>query len=297
MTLSMPYSTGPCRHRESCPSRPSTSRIRRTSAPWRSRCVEVAPSPPPAGRERPVSRSSTRPSSKRWWPGKGGWAVGHAIQLGGPAVDGPRCEIVGVAGNVSELGLDAKPLPEIFPPFAPREPAARVVMIRTAGDPKPLVPAVRRRVALLDRGLAIESLRPLTQSLAATLARRRFGTLLLTLFAGLAMTLAGVGIYGLLSYWVSAREKSIAIRVALGAPRGAIFRWVAGQALALAAPGTALGAAASWAVSRWAESPVFGAAVLRNHPSAPEAREHACEAPSVGELHDDLGVESKAARV
>jgi predicted permease len=195
--------------------------------------------------------------ARKWWPGVGG-AVGRGIQLGGPALDGPRCEIVGVAGNVSQLGLDAEPLPEIFLPFAPREPAARVVMIRTAGDPEPLVPAVRNRVAMLDRGLAIESLRPLTQSLAATLARRRFGTLLLTLFAGLAMTLAGIGVYGLLSYWVSAREESIAIRVALGAPRGAIFRWVGGQALALAAAGTALGAAASWAASRWAESLVFG---------------------------------------
>jgi predicted permease len=196
--------------------------------------------------------------ARKWWPGEGGEAVGRGIKLGGPAVDGPRCEIVGVAGDVSQLGLDAEPLPEIDLPFAPSESAARVVMIRTAGDPEPLVPAVRHRVAMLDRSLAIESLRPLAQSLAATLARRRFGTLLLTLFAGLAMTLAGVGVYGLLSYWVSAREESIAIRVALGAPRGAILRWVGGQALALAAAGTALGAAASWAASRWAESLVFG---------------------------------------
>ncbi len=196
--------------------------------------------------------------ARRWWPGEGGGAVGRGIQLGVPAHDGPRCEIVGVAASVSQLGLDAEPLPEIFLPFAPSEPAARVVMIRTAGDPEPLVPAVRRRVAMLDRNLAVESLRPVAQSLAATLARRRFGTLLLTLFAGLAMTLAGVGVYGLLSYWVSAREESIAIRVALGAPRGAILRWVGGQALALAVAGAALGAAASWAASRWAESLVFG---------------------------------------
>lgn len=178
--------------------------------------------------------------ARKWWPaggGRGGGAVGRGIQLGGPAHDGPRCEIVGVAADVSQLGLDAEPLPEIFLPFAPSESAARVVMIRTAGDPETLVPAVRRRVAMLDRSLAIESLRPLAQSLAATLARRRYGTLLLTLFAGLAMTLAGVGIYGLLSYWVSAHEESIAIRVALGAPRRAILRWVGGQALALAAAG------------------------------------------------------------
>src|ERR1700688_3966765 len=110
--------------------------------------------------------------ARKWWPG--GRAVGRGVKIGGPALDGPRCEIVGVAGNVSQLGLDAEPLPEIFLPFPPSESGARVVMIRTAGDPEPLAPAVRHRVAALDRSLAIESLRPLAQSLSATLERRRF---------------------------------------------------------------------------------------------------------------------------
>jgi putative ABC transport system permease protein len=117
---------------------------------------------------------------------------------------------------------------------------------------------VRRRVAEIDRNLPIESLRPFERSLAATLARRRFSTLLLALFAGLAMTLAGVGVYGLLNYWVRVREEEIAIRLALGAPRPAILRWAGRQVLRLAAAGAALGMLAGWMASRWLQSLVFG---------------------------------------
>ena len=194
--------------------------------------------------------------ARRWWRRER--AVGRRIELGEPHAGGPRCEIVGVAGDVGQLGLDTAPLPEIILPMAQNESRARMLMLRTAGDPEALAPAVRRRLAALDRNLAIESLRPVTESLAGSLERRRFGSLLLALFAGLAMTLAGVGVYGLLSYWVSAREGSIAIRLALGASRGAIVRWVGGQALGLAAAGGAVGAGAALAVSPWVESMVFG---------------------------------------
>jgi predicted permease len=194
--------------------------------------------------------------ARTWWPGAP--AVGRQIKYGGPYLEGPRCEIVGVAGDVSQLGLDARPLPEIYLPFAQADSLARVLMIRTAGDPGELAPAVRRRVAALDRSLPIESLRPLPQWLSATLERRRFSTLLLALFAVLAMTLAGVGVYGLLSYWVNASEESIAIRLALGASRGTILRWVGGRGLGLAAAGVAIGAAASWPAAHWIESLLFG---------------------------------------
>jgi putative ABC transport system permease protein len=94
--------------------------------------------------------------------------------------------------------------------------------------------------------------------LEETLERRRFTTLLLSTFAALAMILAGVGIYGLLNYWVSVRETDIAIRMALGAERAAIVRWTGGHALRLAASGILLGAAAAFGVSHWMESLVFG---------------------------------------
>ena len=131
-------------------------------------------------------------------------------------------------------------------------------MIRSTGDAGMLANSVRRRVAEVDRNLPIQSLRSFEQTLAATLERRRFITLLLSLFAALAITLAAIGVYGLLNYWVLVREAEIAIRMALGAERGSVVRWVSGQAFRLAAAGIGIGVLAGWAASRWIESLVFG---------------------------------------
>ena len=194
--------------------------------------------------------------ARKWWPKES--AVGRQIKSGGPYFEGPVYQIVGVAGNVSQMGLDSDALPEIYLPFSQSPNQAMVVMIRTARDPNSLVTAIRRRVASIDRNLPIQSLRMFTETLAATLDRRRFSTLLLTAFAALAMTLAGVGIYGLLNYWVSVREEEIAIRLALGAQRAAIRRWAGVHVFKLALSGLALGAVAAFVASRWMESLLFG---------------------------------------
>jgi putative ABC transport system permease protein len=193
--------------------------------------------------------------ARQWWPKES--AVGRRIKSGGPYFEGPVYEIVGVAGDVSQMGLDSEPWPEIYLPFSQAPSAAMVVMLRVAGDPESLAPAVRRRIAALDRNLPIENLRPFEKTLGATLERRRFSTLLLTSFAALAMILAGVGIFGLLNYWVSVREEEIAIRAALGASPAAMMRWAAAHALKLAVLGIAIGAAAAFLASRWMESLVF----------------------------------------
>ena len=117
---------------------------------------------------------------------------------------------------------------------------------------------MRRRVTAIDRNLPIQSLQPFAQTVAASLAQRRFSALLLALFAALAMLLAAVGIYGLLNYWVRVREDEIAIRMALGAPRPSILRWAGWQALRLSLAGVAVGMLSGWAVSRWLENLVFG---------------------------------------
>lgn len=131
-------------------------------------------------------------------------------------------------------------------------------MVRTAGDPSALIPAVRHRVAAVDRNVPIQSLRPFEKWLGATLERRRFSTLLLGLFAVLAMILATVGIYGVLNYWVSVRQNEIAIRLALGAQRSAILRWAGLHAARLAVTGIAIGALGAWGASRWLRGMVFG---------------------------------------
>ncbi|HEY6392766.1 MAG TPA: ABC transporter permease, partial [Bryobacteraceae bacterium] len=198
--------------------------------------------------------------ARRWWPKEA--AVGHGIKVGGPYMPGPTYEIVGVVGNVTQEGLDAQPKPEIFRPFAQDVSEALVVMIRTSGDPKLLASGVRRAIAALDGNLPVQSLRSFENVVAATLERRRFSTLLLGIFAGLALLLSAVGVYGLLNYWVTAREEEIAIRMALGARRSAILSWAGMQAAKLIVLGIALGVVAGFSASHWLKSVVFGISAL-----------------------------------
>lgn len=194
--------------------------------------------------------------ARTWWPGES--AIGRQIKVGGPYVEGPLFEIVGVVGDIRQSGLDSQPQPEIFQPFAQQTEGAMAVMVRSGGDPALVVPAIRARVAELDRNLPVQRLTPLTETLRDGLVRRRFITVLLGLFAALALTLAAVGIYGLLNYWVNVREPEIAIRLALGATPSRILGWTGAHALRLALAGIALGGAGSWMAARALEELVFG---------------------------------------
>jgi predicted permease len=185
-------------------------------------------------------------------------AIGQHLKVGGPYVEGPVLEIVGVVGDVSQDGLDGEAEPVFYYPFSQKRSSAMVAMIRANGDPAQLTSAVRRHVSALDRNVPIQSLRPAENWLGATLDHRRFTTLLLSLFGALAMVLASVGIYGVLNYWVSMRQKEIAIRLAVGASRAAILRWAGLHAARLAAAGLVLGGIGAWSASRWLKSLVFG---------------------------------------
>jgi putative ABC transport system permease protein len=194
--------------------------------------------------------------ARQWWPNEP--AVGHQIKVGGPYQKGDLLEIVGVAGDVKQFGLDSQPMPEIYQPSAQKNSSAMTVLIRANGSPAALAPSIRRLLAGRDRNLPLLQPGTMEEALGAGLARRRFSTLLLTLFAALAMLLAAVGIYGLLSYWVTSREPEIAIRLALGARRFTILRWTSLQAVRLALAGLAFGILGGWAAARGIAGLVFG---------------------------------------
>jgi putative ABC transport system permease protein len=185
-------------------------------------------------------------------------ALGQHLKVGGPYMEGPTLEIIGVVANVSQEGLDAERSPTFYYAFSQKPDSAMVVTIRTSGDPAQWMNAARRQVSALDRNVPIQSLRTAEDWLGATLQRRRFSTLLLGLFGGLAMLLAAVGIYGVLNYWVNARQREIAIRLAVGAQRSTIMRWAGLHATRLAVIGIVLGAIGAWSAARWLESLVFG---------------------------------------
>jgi putative ABC transport system permease protein len=195
--------------------------------------------------------------ARNWW-GDPRLAVGHHLKVGGPYMDGPALEIVGVVANVRQMGLDGEAMPAFYYAFSQHPSEAMVVMIRSDGDPAALIPMVRRHVSTIDRNVPIQSLRPVEEWLGATLLRRRFSTMLLGLFAALAMVLAAVGIYGVLNYWVSARQREIAIRLALGARPSAILHWAGLRAMRLVALGICLGVFGGWGAALWLKSLVFG---------------------------------------
>ena len=191
-----------------------------------------------------------------WWPEQPQLAVGHRIKFGGPYMPGRTCEIVGVVGDVSQSGLDVESFSEIY---VKGTSPGMVVMIRAhTSDPAALVPAARRALESLDRNVPVVSLLPFSSRMAGTLERRRFSTILLEIFAALAVALSSVGIYGILNYWMGMRQKEIAIRMALGAGRSHILRWTGMHIALMAALGISLGAVGCWGTSRLLRNMVFG---------------------------------------
>ncbi len=195
--------------------------------------------------------------ARAWWHDPRS-ALGQHIKVGGPYMEGPVVEIVGVAANVPQIGLDSPPLPEIYLSAAQRVDAAMVVMIRTKGNPESVIATVRQTLASVDDNVPIQSLKSADTWLGETLVQRRFTTLLLVLFAGIAVILASIGCYGVFNYWVSCRRQEIAIRMAMGADTIAILRRTGRQTAKLGVIGLVAGLTGSWAASRWLESLVFG---------------------------------------
>jgi len=195
--------------------------------------------------------------ARAWWKDPRS-ALGQHIKLGGPHMEGPVIEIVGVETNVPQTGLDSPPLPEIYLPAAQRVDAAMVVMTRTKGNPESMIATVRQTLASIDGNVPIQSLKTADTWLGATLVQRRFTTFLLVLFAGTAVILAGIGCYGVFNYWVSCRRHEIAIRMAMGAGTVAILRRTGRQAARLGVIGLVTGLTGSWGASRWLNSLVFG---------------------------------------
>jgi len=170
-----------------------------------------------------------------------------------------RLQIVGVVGNVRHEDLETAPRPEIYLPFGQAHwPSAFMVVRSKTSDPLALSSAAQGAVASVNKDIPLAYLRTMQDMVARSVLRHKFAMLLLSIFAGLAMLLAAIGLYGVMSYTVSQRTHEIGIRMALGAQRDDVLKLIVGQGMGLAGLGVAVGIAASLALTRLMSTLLFG---------------------------------------
>jgi putative ABC transport system permease protein len=171
---------------------------------------------------------------------------------------GVTWQIVGVIGDERFKGLAQASEPAIYSPIAQAPGQNAVLLVRTPADRQAMIGSVRRIFQAIDPQLAIFGVEPLEQTLSASIAKARFTSTLLALFAGVAILLALVGVHGVLSYTVAQRGQEVGIRMALGATRSNVIGLVVGEGARLAALGTVIGLAAALAGSQLLAGLVFG---------------------------------------
>ncbi len=194
--------------------------------------------------------------AKAYWPGKD--PIGKRIALDGTD-DAPNwVEVVGVVGHTRQDGIDSEGRAQLYVPFRQMAIPALTLTLRGAGDPTRLVSAVRAAVREVDPEQPISRVQTMEELVNRNLGPRRFSMALLGLFAALALVLAGVGIYGVMSFDVARRSQEIGVRMALGAEASGVLRLVLSQGLRLTAVGVVIGVIGSLLLTRLINSQLYG---------------------------------------
>ena len=186
--------------------------------------------------------------------------VGQRIRPGGPTSTQPWMTIVGIVGNVKSDGFDQPDQPHLYFTIFQNPSKALAIYLKTDVAPLALTQAVRKQIQAVDRDLPVFGETTMTQIAAESLSRRKFTMQLIGLFGILALLLSGLGIYGVIAYSVTQRTREIGIRVALGASRGAILRWVLTQGMIFTVAGIVVGLLGAFLLTRLLRSLLFGIA-------------------------------------
>jgi predicted permease len=194
--------------------------------------------------------------AQTFWPGQD--PLGRRIR---PGSTDPWCVIIGIVEDVKNAGLDRPAGTEIYIPYRQTQGSGfrnMYAVLRGRGDPRPLAGAVRQELSRLDPSLPLAQVRLMDDVMSAAQSRPRFLTLLLGLFSGVALAIATVGIYGVISYSVARRSKEFGLRMALGAQPGDVLRLVMKQGAMLALLGVGIGLTAAFALTRLMSTLLFG---------------------------------------
>lgn len=190
---------------------------------------------------------------KQFWPGQD--VLGRRFHFFG---DPTLIQVVGVVRNTVVNAIGEEPVPLAYQPITQAYAPAATIQVRTSGNPEAVISGVRAQIQQLDPNLAITGVQTIGEIMDLGLWAPRMGAALLTLFGGLALILAAIGVYGVLSYSVNQQTREIGIRMAMGAERANVLRFVISQGLKLALIGLVAGIATAFVIARQLSSLLFG---------------------------------------
>jgi predicted permease len=196
--------------------------------------------------------------ARRLWPGED--PIGKRLKQGWPETPerlAPWREVVGVVADIKLNGITVETPLQAYLPLAQNPSRGLAIVVRTAVDPASVAPAIDATVRQIDRDLPLFLTRTMEQMLEASIARQRMSMVIFAVFAIVALTLASVGLYGVVSHGVTERTHEIGVRMALGAGQRDVLALVVRQGLSTALVGTAIGLAAAAALSRWIQELLF----------------------------------------
>jgi predicted permease len=197
--------------------------------------------------------------ARRYWPDQD--PIGRRISFDSRNGQPIWRQIVGVVKGVRHMALSEEPRSEFYTPFTQYPLAFMTLVARTDGDPLNFVAAVRGQVQVVDKDQPISNVRTMEERLASAVSQRRFNLILLSIFAGLALSLAAIGIYGVMSYLVAQRAHEIGVRMALGAQTGDVLKLVIRQGMGLALTGVSIGLIIAFGLTRLLRNLLFGVSV------------------------------------
>jgi putative ABC transport system permease protein len=196
-------------------------------------------------------------AARHFWPNAD--PIGKRLKGGSTTHEGPWRTVIGVVKDVRQNDFIAEPKMQMYFTYRQlKNLMPNALVIRTAVDPMSLAPSVRGAIWAVDKDQPVSNMNSMEDVVSRALARQRFSTLLLAIFAGLALVLAAVGIYGVMSYSVAQQTREIGIRIALGAQRSDVLKMTVIQGLKLVAIGLVIGVAAAFVLTRVMASLLFG---------------------------------------